>query len=80
MAQPSVVSLTPLNGTGPSATFTSVYRHAGGVNQSYLGYLLILPTPNIVQYTATGSCLIEYNRISKVTQIFRVRYESRRGL
>ena len=64
MAQPSVVSLTPLNGSGPSATFTSVYRHAGGVNQSYLGYLLILPTPNIVQYTATGSCLIEYNRIS----------------
>jgi hypothetical protein len=64
LAQPSVVSLTPLNGSGPTATFTSVYRHAGGVNQSYLGYLLILPTPNIVQYTATGSCLIEYNRIS----------------
>jgi hypothetical protein len=33
------------------------------VNEIYLGYLLILPTPNIVQYTATGSCLIEYNRL-----------------
>lgn len=30
----------------------------------YLAYLLILPTPNIVQFTATGSCLVEYNRIS----------------
>lgn len=62
-AQPSVVSLAPLNGSGPTATFTSVYRHTGGVEQIYLGYLLILPTPNVVQYTATGSCLIEYNRL-----------------
>ena len=63
-AQPSVVSLQPLNGTGSTATFTSVYRHTGGVLQNYLGYLLILPTPNIVWYTATGTCLIEHNRIS----------------
>jgi hypothetical protein len=63
-AQPSVEAITPLNGTGPSATFTSVYRHAGGLNKSYLAYLLILPTPNVVQFVATGSCLIEYNRIS----------------
>lgn len=64
VAQNSVVSLSPLNGSGTSATFTSVYRHAGGVNENYLTYLLVLPTPNIVQYTATGSCLVEYNRIS----------------
>jgi hypothetical protein len=64
LAQPSVVSLTPLNGAGATATFTSVYRHTGGVNQTYLAYLLILPTPNIVWFTATGSCLIEFNRIS----------------
>jgi hypothetical protein len=63
-AQPSVISLVPLNGSGTTATFTSVYRHTGGVNQNYLGYLLILPTPNIVWFTATGSCLIEHNRIS----------------
>ncbi len=63
-AQPSVISVAPLNGSGTSATFTSVYRHSGGVNQNYLGYLLILPTPNIVWFTAKGSCLIEYNRIS----------------
>src|SRR5688500_6201009 len=64
LAQPSVLSLAPLNGLGSTATFTSVYRHTGGVNQNYLGYLLILPTPNIVWFTATGSCLIEHNRIS----------------
>ena len=32
--------------------------------QQYLTYLLLLPTPNVVQFTAKGSCLIEYNRIS----------------
>lgn len=63
-AQPSVVSLSPLNGSGSTGTYTSVYRHAGGVAKSYLAYLLILPTPNIVNFTAAGSCLIEYNRIS----------------
>jgi len=63
-AQPSVVSLTPLNGPGANVTFTAVYRHSGGVNQTYLSYLLVLPTPNIVWFTATGSCLVEYNRIS----------------
>jgi hypothetical protein len=62
--QPAVVSVSPLNGSGSTATFTSVYRHSGGINKHYLGYLLILPTPNIVWYTAKGSCLIEYNRIS----------------
>jgi hypothetical protein len=63
-AQPSVISLLPLHGTGASGTFTSVYRHPGGKEKHYLAYLLILPTPNIVQFTAKGSCLIEYNRIS----------------
>jgi len=62
--QPAVVSVSPLNGSGTTGTFTSVYRHTGGINKHYLGYLLILPTPNIVWYTAKGSCLIEYNRIS----------------
>jgi hypothetical protein len=63
-AQPAVISISPLNGSSTTATFTSVYRHAGGVNKNYLEYLLILPTPNIVWFTATGSCLVEYNRIS----------------
>lgn len=63
-AQISVESITPLNGTGLTGTFTGVFRHTGGVNQSYLSYLLLLPTPNIVWFTARGSCLVEYNRIS----------------
>jgi hypothetical protein len=63
-AQPSVQSLSPLNGSGTTATFTSVYRHAGGIAKQYQAYLLVLPTPNIVQYTATGSCLVEYNPLS----------------
>lgn len=65
LAQPTLVSLSPLNGTGSSATYTSVYRHPGGVDKTYLAYLLILPTPNVVQFVATGSCLVEYNRISR---------------
>ena len=61
---PSVVSFSPLVGGGQSGTFTAVFRHPGGVNKHYLGYVLFLPTPNVVSYTAQGSCLIEYNRIS----------------
>ena len=61
---PSVVSLLPTSGAGSAATFTSTYSHTGGANQLYLMYLLLLPTPNIAQYTAAGSCLVEYNRIS----------------
>jgi hypothetical protein len=41
-----------------------VFRHTGGASQHYLGYILFLPTPNIVWFTAQGSCLVEYNRIS----------------
>jgi hypothetical protein len=56
---------SPLVGSGTATqTFTATYRHSGGANRLYLGYLLFLPTPNVVQYTATGSCLVEYNRIS----------------
>jgi hypothetical protein len=58
-AQPSVVSISPLRGTGATATFTSVYHHPQGGH--YLAYLLVLPTPNIVWFTAKGSCLVEYN-------------------
>jgi hypothetical protein len=47
-----------------TATFTGTFSHPGGAMQHYLGYILLLPTPNVVQFTATGSCLIEYNRIS----------------
>ena len=61
---PGLVSLSPVSGGGTSGTFTAVFRHGGGQPQHYLGYLLFLPTPNIVWFTAQGSCLIEYNRIS----------------
>lgn len=59
-----LASLVPTTGSSFSQTFTSVFTHSGGANQLYLGYTLFLPTPNVVNYTATGSCLVEYNRIS----------------
>jgi hypothetical protein len=59
-----VVSITPQNGSGNAGTFTGVFSHTGGVNQLSLGYMLFLPTPNVVQFTAQGSCLIEFNNIS----------------
>src|SRR5215204_5388808 len=40
------------------------HAYTGGATQHYLGYILFLPTPNVVNYRATGSCLVEYNRIS----------------
>ena len=61
----AVVSLQPLNGGATSGTFTSTFHHTGGANAHYLGYTLFLPTPNVVNYTAQGTCLVEYNRISK---------------
>jgi hypothetical protein len=61
---PGLVSLSPVSGAGTSGTFAAVFRHGGGQPQHYLGYLLFLPTPNIVWFTAQGSCLVEYNRIS----------------
>jgi hypothetical protein len=60
--QPNVVSFSPLSGSGYSGTFTGTFTQSS--NNHYLGFLLFLPTPNIVQYTATGSCLIEYNKYS----------------
>jgi hypothetical protein len=59
-----VVSITPQNGSGNAGTFTGVFSHTGGVNQLSLGYMLFLPTPNVVQFTAQGSCLIEFNNTS----------------
>ena len=61
---PDVASLQPLTGSGSSGTFTAVFTHSRGSNQLYLGYILFLPTSNIVSYTCKGFCLIEYNRIS----------------
>jgi hypothetical protein len=62
-AMPSVVSLQPIAGVG-SATFVATYSHPGGVNSHYLLYLLLLPLPNQLNYTAQNTCLVEYNRIS----------------
>jgi hypothetical protein len=59
---PAVVSLNPRSGSGFTATFAATFSQSS--NNHYLGYLLILPTPNVVNYTATGSCLIEYNKYS----------------
>lgn len=62
--QVGVGTLTPSNGSGLSNRFTGTFTHTGGATQHYLGYMLFLPTPNVVNYVATGSCLVEYNRIS----------------
>lgn len=60
----SVGSLSPLTGSGYAGSYTATFSHGGGADQLYLGYVLFLPTPNVVNYVATGSCLVEYNRIS----------------
>lgn len=59
---PAVISLNPLSGSGFSGTFTATFTQSS--SNHYLGYILFLPTPNVVAYTATGSCLIEYNKYS----------------
>jgi hypothetical protein len=64
VGQVGVGTLTPPNGAASAGTFTGTFTHTGGATQHYLGYILFLPTPNVVNYTATGSCLVEYNRIS----------------
>ncbi len=58
----SVKSLTPVTGTGNTTRFRAVFQHSAG--KHYLGYVLFLRTPNVAWYTAQGSCLVEYNRIS----------------
>ena len=57
---PATGTLTP---AGPNR-YTGTFSHTGGAQQLYLGYMLFLPTPNVVQFTAQGSCLVEYNAIS----------------
>lgn len=61
---PGVVAVSPLSGSTTTATFSGTFTHTAGLSQHYLGYILILPTPNLVNYNATGTCLIEHNRIS----------------
>jgi hypothetical protein len=61
---PEPVDLQPRTGSGNTVTVTAQWRHPGGPWLHYLGYILFLPTPNAVQFTAQGTCLIEYNRIS----------------
>lgn len=61
---PELIGLAPLSGSATSGTFTGTYDHPNGAAGHYLGYMLFLPTPNVVNYVATGSCLVEYNRIS----------------
>jgi hypothetical protein len=67
---PQGVSLSPLSGSGTSAIYTGVFNHTGAptapfASNHYLAYMLLLPTPNVVNYTAQGSCMMEYNVIAK---------------
>jgi hypothetical protein len=50
--------------SGSAVNYSVAFPLPNGPNNFYLAYILFLPTPNIVWYTAKGSCLIEYNRIS----------------
>jgi hypothetical protein len=68
-SEPLVVALSPTAGANATQTFTGAFSHTGGPSQLYLAYILLLPTPNIVQYTAAGSCLVEYNRISHAMRL-----------
>jgi hypothetical protein len=61
---PEARVLKPLGGSGSSLTFVAEFTHSGGLSQIYRGYALLLPSPNAVQFTAAGTCLIEYNRFS----------------
>jgi hypothetical protein len=61
---PSVISLAPVSGAGQQVRLTGTFSHADGPSQLYLAYILVLPTPNVVNFVAKGSCLIEYNRVS----------------
>jgi hypothetical protein len=63
-ATPAVISLTPTTGSGATLQLTGLFEHTGGPTQHYRAYILILPTPNVANYTAQGTCLVEYNRIS----------------
>jgi hypothetical protein len=56
--------LRPLGGSGTSLTLVAEFTHTGGLSQIYRAYALLLPTPNVVQFTAAGTCLVEYNRFS----------------
>ena len=60
-----VSQLMPRSGLGKDGTFEASFLTGDGNNSLYLGYLLFLPTPNTVGFNAQGSCLIEYNNISK---------------
>lgn len=54
-ARPRVLALAPLSDTGSSATFNAVFAHLNGTSNIYLRYPLVLPTPNVVSFTAAGS-------------------------
>lgn len=67
--KPAVGPIDPVDGAGTTQTFSSNFNHSRGASNIYLAYLLLLPTPNIVQYTAAGSCLVEYNSISHAMRL-----------
>jgi hypothetical protein len=62
--EPMVKNLYPLSGSGPTVLATGTFATHAWAPDLYLAYILFLPTPNVVSYTAKGTCLIEYNTIS----------------
>ena len=63
---PFNLSFTPVSGAGAGTpvSFTATYSHSLGVENLYRLYILFLSTPNVTQFVARGSCLIEYNTFS----------------
>ena len=47
----------------PQTTLFGYFRACKWTESIYLGYFLALPAPNVMNYTAAGSCLIEYNKL-----------------
>jgi hypothetical protein len=45
--QPSVRSLLPASGAESSGSLAATFTRTGGASQHYLGYILLLPTPNV---------------------------------
>jgi hypothetical protein len=61
---PGMLWFSPFVTNIRAADFQATFHHREGAAKHYLSYVLFLPTDSHVQFTATESCLIEYNRIS----------------
>jgi hypothetical protein len=64
IARPDLLGLDPTTALAEFGDFQARIHHIGGAAQHYLTYILFLPTASRIQFEASKSCLIEYNRVS----------------